>query len=309
MKEKGIVLPESLGDNARKKIMKKSDIIKKIKFQEADAVLLGAPYEKTVSDGEGASRRPKAICDMLKYQVEEWDSILKKHTCREVDIAEKTIKLQNLEPGKMVKAVTKEALAVMKQNKFLITLGGEHTVSLGSVAAAKIFFGKTTVFQIDAHADLRDDNHDYENNSKKVTKFSHSCIMRRVRELGCSIVQTGIRSMSPIEHDYIIREGIEKNIFYTPVKASRKEIISRCPTKKVYLTIDVDGFDPSVMPATGTPEPGGLSWNWTLGLLRELFSKREVVGFDIVEVAPRRGDSRTEFAAAKLLYHLIGLKF
>lgn len=289
--------------------MKKSSIIKKLPLKEANVVLLKVPFEGTISGGAGTARGPRAICDMLDYQVEEWDCLLKRNTGEGVGIIEKNIETSKLNPKKVIGRVEKETILSLRRKKFPIIIGGEHSISLGAISAAKKIFDSVTIVQIDAHADLRDDNSDYEGNFKKITKYAHSCVMRRVYEMGCPILQVGIRSMSPMEYNFVKKNKLEKNIFYAPVKASYKKIISRCPTKKVYLTIDVDGFNPSVMPATGTPEPGGLSWDWTLGFFRELFSRKEIIGFDIVEVVPRRGEFRTEFAAAKLLYHLIGLKF
>ena len=158
-------------------------------------------------------------------------------------------------------------------------LGGEHTVSLGAIAATQKYFGNVTVIQIDAHADLRYDNSDYEEDKKRITKYAHSCVMRRVYELGCDLIQIGIRSMSLAEANFVRMEKLEKNIFfYVPIKANFRKIISRCQNKRVYLTIDIDGFDPSIMPATGTPEPGGLSWDWSLAFFKELFKKKNVVG-------------------------------
>lgn len=289
--------------------MKKSPIIKKIPVSKADAILLKVPYEGTVSGGKGAAGGPRAIVEMLEYQVEMHDYLLGKTVCDELGIIQKEVGTGNLKPEKLAERVKREALKFFGNGKFLVMLGGEHTVSLGSISAAKKIFKNLTVVQIDAHADMRNDNSDYENDRKKITKYAHSCVMRRVWELGCDIVQVGIRSLSPMEHEFTKKEKLKKNIFYAPVKASYKEIISRCRNEKVYLTIDADGFDPAVMPATGTPEPGGLGWDWTLGLFKELFREKNVIGMDVVEVAPRKCDTITEFAAAKLVYHLIGRKF
>ena len=289
--------------------MKKSSIIRKISLEEAKVVLLKVPYEETVSGSLGASKGPQAISKMLSYQVEEWDCVLRRDVEKEVEIVEKNIPVSKLKPEEVVKKVKQNTLSILNKGKFPVTLGGEHSVSLGAVLAAKEIFGNLTVVQIDAHADLRDDNGDYEKKETRISKYSHGCVMRRIYERGCGIVQVGIRSMSPKEYNFIVENKLERNIFYAPIKKSFSEIISRCLTEKVYLTIDVDGFDPSVMPATGTPEPGGISWEWGLQFFEKLFSQREIVGFDIVEVAPRKDDSRTEFAAAKLLYHLVGLKY
>jgi len=289
--------------------MLESEIIKSIPVEETDAVLLGVPYEGTVSRGRGASAGPGAIVDMLRYQVELYDYILGEIVCDKVKIAEKNLPAKNILPEKLAPAVKSEVAAILDLGKFPVTLGGEHSVSLGPISASRDKFQNLTVVQIDAHADLREDNRDYEPDPKKFSRYAHSCVMRRAHELGCQLVQIGIRSLAPTEAEFIRKEKMETNIFFTPIKDSYEKIISRCQSENIYLTIDVDGFDPAVMPATGTPEPGGLSWDWGLGFFKELFAKKNVVGLDIVEVAPRKGETLTEFAAAKLLYHLIGLKF
>lgn len=288
--------------------MKKNNIIKNIPVENADVVLLQIPYEATVSCGTGTKMGPKAIIDMLDYQVEEWDCLLGKRTCDEVNVVQKKASVSGFLPEEMVGKMQKTSLEYFSKNKFLISLGGEHSVSIGLAMAAKKFFGDITVVQIDAHADLRNDNSDYEENSKKITKYAHSCAMRRICDSGCRTVQIGIRSMSPEEADFVCNENI-KNIFFAPVVEKIGDIIKTIKTRKVYLTIDVDGFDPAVMPGTGTLEPGGISWDWGISFLNALFSKKEVVGMDVVEVAPRKDDCLTEFSAAKIIYHLIGLKF
>jgi agmatinase len=289
--------------------MKEGEIVKKIPLETADAVILKVPFEGTVSGSGGAAAGPDAIAGMLKYQVELYDHLLKETICDKVKIIEKNISVRQLNSQQLVEKIKEEALDLLKRDKFVVTLGGEHTVSLGPIAAHQKFFKDITVLQIDAHADMRYDNSDYEDNPKKITKYAHSAVMRRAYELGCQLVQVGIRSMSPMENNFLRKERLQKNIFFAPVKASYREIISRCRHKKVYLTIDVDGFDSSAFPATGTPEPGGLSWDWGMEFFKELFAQKEIIGFDIVEVAPRKGDNITEFSAAKLFYHLIGLKY
>lgn len=273
-------------------------------------MLLKIPFEGTVSREKGTARGPAAVSRMLDEQVELYDYLIGQDISKKVRIIEKSIKVEKKERVEnLVRKTEKESGRYFAKGKLPVILGGEHSVSIGAILAAKKFFKNLTVIQIDAHGDLRDDNSDYEEDQKKITKYAHSCAMRRVYETGCQLVQIGVRSISPVENEFIRKEKIGKNIFFAPVKASYKKIISRCPNKKVYLTIDADGFDPSVMPATGTPEPEGLGWNWALEFFRELFSKKEVIGFDIVEVSPKAGCKRTEYAAAKLLYHLIGLKF
>jgi agmatinase len=289
--------------------MKKGSIIKNISKEEADVILLRVPFEVTASGGQGAKNGPEAVIKMLNFQVEEWDYLLQKNTSSQVKIIQDKVAVSNLTPEEMLKAVYKKSLNYFSKGKFLAALGGEHSVSLGLVKAARKRFKNITVVQIDAHADLRNDNSDYEDNLKKITKYAHSCVMRRIYESACPIVQVGVRSLSPSEAEFIAKKNIKKNIFFVPLKENFKEIIAKIKTQKVYLTIDVDGFDPSVMPATGTPEPGGISWDWGIGFFQELFSKKEIIGLDIVEVASRHSDFITEFSTAKLLYHLIGLKF
>ena len=195
--------------------MKKSPIIKKIPVSKADAILLKVPYEGTVSGGKGAAGGPRAIVEMLEYQVEMFDYLLKKTVCDEIGIIQKEVGAGNLKPEKLVEKVQRETLKFFGNEKFLVMLGGEHTVSLGAISAAKKIFGNLTVIQIDAHADMRNDNSDYEDDRKKITKHAHSCVMRRAWELGCDIVPVGIRSLSPMEHEFIGKEKLEKNIFYS----------------------------------------------------------------------------------------------
>lgn len=161
--------------------------------------------------------------------------------------------------------------------------------------------------QIDAHFDLRDTDADY--NPKPYGKFAHSAVMRRASELGFNLVQVGIRAYSKEELEYAQQQA---NISFFEWGRGKKptvtEVVDAIKTDKVYLTIDVDGIDPTHMPSTGTPVPGGLEWNYTVELIKELFNRKNVIAADVVEVAPREGDSLTEYAAAQLLYNIIAFK-
>jgi len=178
-------------------------------------------------------------------------------------------------------------------------VGGEHSVSIGSVRAHVANDADITVMQLDAHCDLRDE---YEG-----SKYNHACVMARITEL-CPILQVGIRSMDSSE-----KEALDKNrVVFAEDVCGDKAWIEKAVSKlsdKVYVTIDLDVFDPSIMPSTGTPEPGGLLWYDVLGLLRAVFEKKNVVGFDVVELCPDERNKAPDFLAAKLIYKLLSYKF
>jgi agmatinase len=182
---------------------------------------------------------------------------------------------------------------VLSAGKLLITLGGEHTVSLAPISAARTVCGELSILQLDAHADLRD--------TYLGSRYSHACTMRRARELA-PVVSVGIRSFSAEEADYMRQEAISP--FLAQDLQNREfagEVIDQL-LPSVYITIDLDVFDPAIMPAVGTPEPGGLGWYPVLSLLRQVAAAREIVGFDVVELAPLPGNPASDFLAAKLVY-------
>ena len=161
--------------------------------------------------------------------------------------------------------------------------------------------------QIDAHQDLRDDNSDY---SKKKEKFAHSCVMRRIHELGFPLVQIGIRTFSKYEYEYWQKNKNTITVFewnkkQIPISAILKSI----KTKKIYITVDVDGFDPAYMPGTGTPVQGGLRWYYGLDLIEQAINKKELIGADIVEVSPQHDSVLTEFGASLICYRMMAHKF
>jgi agmatinase len=177
-------------------------------------------------------------------------------------------------------------------------LGGEHSLSLGAVRAFKETFPELSVLQLDAHADLR---HEYLG-----TKYGQACVMRRIFEF-CPIVQVGVRSLSLEEKQFLAQNKLTP--FYTPDWQSRLlpvEQIVASLSKDVYVTIDVDVFDPSIMPAVGTPEPGGMQWQEVLNLLRAVASEKQVVGFDLMEFCPQEGPISCASLLAKLTYKLLG---
>ncbi len=272
-------------------------------LENSKVVILPVPYERTVSFGRGTSKGPHSII-YASRSLELYDDELHSepyevgiHTLPELEC--------DVDPKEMVGEVQGVCAKLLENNQFIITLGGEHSITLGAVKAHKGKHGEFSVLNIDAHCDLRD--------SYEGTKYNHACVMRRVLDEGCPVVECGIRSYSKEEADFIRERGDVKIIHAREISESGKNdwmdeaVSSLLPD--VYISVDVDSFDPSVMPSTGTPEPGGLSWYDVLGLLRETFKQRNVIGMDIVELAPVPGILAPDVLAAKLAYKSIGYKY
>jgi len=285
-------------------------IINTKKLEDAEVVILSAPYEGSVSFMGGTAKGPKKIIECLDNNLELFDVNLLCEPSKKLKTTHLLIKgLEKLDSKKCVEKISESYNKF--SNKFPILLGGEHIVSLGAFEniAKKHNAKDITIFQIDAHQDLRDDNSDY---SDKHNKYAHSCVMRRAHDLGFNLVQVGIRTFSRYEYEF--EEKNKKTIKVFPWKKDSKipkieEIIKSIKTKKVYISLDVDGIDPSFMPGTGTPVQGGLDWNYTLNLLEKVFDKKEVIGADIVEVAPQRDSVLTEFGTALICYKMMAYKF
>ncbi len=279
-------------------------------INKADVLLLGIEYDKTSSFGKGADKGPRAIIDCFDTQLELYERHTKWSPARHLKISSLVLSnLKNKEPESMVTEVSSEITSRINEHKFIVALGGEHSITAGILDAwAKTKFkDKITILQIDAHLDLREDDSDY---SLNPSKFAHSCVMKRALDMGFKIVPVGIRAYA----DFELKTAKENNltIFEWPCDENKdmiNKIINAIKTQNVYITIDVDGFDPSYMPATGTPVQGGLSWRFVFELLKEIFAKKNIVGADIVEVAPRQNEQLTEFGAAQLCYYMIALKF
>lgn len=272
-----------------------------------DAIILQVPYEQNVLGCKGTAKGPAAVVEEMDKHIEIYDRFVGTETLNKVDISyPEPLPVAGLKPEQMVEAVKKETEKYLE--KFPVILGGEHSVSIGAIQALKEKYPDLTVFQIDAHADLRNDNSDYME-PKNVSKNAHCCVMRRARDLGCSTVQVGLRVFSSQEIEYIKKHDLKNKIFECPVKASIDEIIQACESDNVYLTIDVDGFDPTHMPGTTNPVQGGLNWYFVFDLLKKLFEKKNVVGADVVEVVPMFPNKLTELGAAQLVYTIIGYKF
>jgi agmatinase len=198
-----------------------------------------------------------------------------------------------------VSAVYKRVLSLLNDNKFPVIIGGNHTVPIGAVKAFAEYFDNLTILQLDAHSDLRQE---YEG-----SVFNHACAMARAREFA-PIIQVGIRSMSKDELQYVDKERIfySHELYYD--KSLYKKAIDKL-TKNVYITIDLDVFDPSLMPSTGTPEPGGPDYYEIMHFLRDVIRERNVVGFDLVELCPSTTNKSPDFIAAKIIYQLLSYRF
>lgn len=294
-------------------------IINNKKIEEADVVIVSAPYDETTSSRKGTNKGPKAVIEMLDSKLELFDRTYKIQPCDKIKIGHKNLNnISSLSPEKSLEKIKSECIKILNKKQFTFLLGGEHSVSLGLLQAlsTKMNPKDVTILQIDAHCDLRDNDGDY---SSKPSKHAHSCVMRRAHELGYNLVQVGIRTYSVNEYEYFSNPKNNIKVFEwgKPDSAlgaiwevpSIDEILKSIKTKSVYITIDVDGFDPSFMPGTGTPVQDGLDWSYGVELIERLIDQKELVGADIMEVAPMRDSVLTEYGAAQLLYTMIAHKF
>jgi agmatinase len=267
--------------------------------ETADAVLVGVPYQRGASFGAGAGRGPEAIITCLDRQIELFERHTRTEPARRYRIALRMLdEIDRLAPEEMVAAVA-DTLAQLEG--FVVMLGGSHAVSIGALQghAAKDRAADVTVLQIDAHLDMRDDDSDY--NDIDPSRFAHSCVMRRVHEMGFATCSVGSRTYGRDEYRYAVEHALPVFEWSRDGEPEIEAILAAIPTEKVYLTVDIDGFDPAVAPAV----PGGLSWAYGTALLRALFRTKDVIGADIVEVAPVPGSGLTEYAAAQLCYDML----
>jgi len=273
-------------------------------IETSKVVILPVPFERTVFFGRGTSHGPSSIIyasrSLELYDDETgWEpSSLGIHTLCELECS-------SINPADMISDVREVCVQLVNLNKFIITLGGEHSITIGTVKGHKSMFEKFSVLSIDAHCDLRD--------SFQKTPYSHACTMRRILEEGLPVTEVGIRSYSDEEAEFLKGNSNIKIIKAQEIIESKGEdwildVVSAL-LPHVYISIDLDVFDPSAVPGTGTPEPGGLGWYDVLGLLRSVFKNREVIGLDIVELSPISGSTISEILAAKLTYKTIGYKF
>jgi agmatinase len=262
-------------------------------YQKARAVVLPVPYTSTASWKTGTNEGPRALIEASRH-VELYDIELQKNISEQDIYTMPFLEPDKDSPKKTIERIKEATTEVIKDDKFLLMIGGEHSITLGAVLALKEKYPDLSVLQIDAHTDLRDE---YEG-----TKYSHASVMKRIRDLGISTVQVGIRSICQEEAEYIKKEKLD-NVFFAPSLPLDK-IISALG-KNIYITFDLDGLDPSIMPSTGTPEPGGLGWYESLELIKKVAEKKNIVGADVVELDPIPGMAAPDFLAAKLAYKII----
>lgn len=269
-------------------------------YDKARFVIQSIPYEYTSSYLMGSAKGPAAILSASHY-VEFYDEELDQETINKTPVATlPPLSFKGKTNAKAVDYIEKETAKLIRDNKFVVSLGAEHTISLGLVRAHANAYKNISVLQFDAHSDLRES---YHNN-----KYSHASVMARVHDLGIPLTQVGIRAQC-IEERQLIKSSSNIHTFYAHEIRNNKNWIAETVqtlNENVYVTIDADGFDPSVMPAVGTAEPNGLFWNESLELMKKVFQEKNVVGFDIVECAPQKGQILSEYTLAKLAYRLIG---
>ena len=273
------------------------------RYADARFVVLPIPYDSAASYQPGARNGPAAIMSS-SYHLEWFDEELEAEMYK-CGIATLEALEPNLTgPEAMQKDIFTYARRAVRDGKFVFGFGGDHSVTLGLYRAAKTKHKTLSILQIDAHLDLRDDF--------MGSPHAHACVMRRAVELGAHIVPVGIRAVSPEEHRFLKRKTAKQGRPITPITARdchmQDDWVDRVLGDlgdNVYVTIDIDGFDPSFAPGTGTPEPGGLDWYQVTGLLRLVAAEKNIVGADIVEVIPLPGQVVTEFLAARLAYKLM----
>jgi agmatinase len=266
-------------------------------YSESGIIIVPVPYDETSTWMKGADKGPDAILDasvnLEFYDVETSSEAHLKGINTIAPILEKET------PEKLVKDVYDRIFSLLSDKKFPVIIGGNHTVSIGAIKAFSEYFENLTILQLDAHADLRQI---YEG-----SVFNHACAMARAREFA-PVIQVGIRSMSAEELPFVERD----RIFFSHELYYDKSLYHRALDKltgNVYITIDLDVFDPSIMPSTGTPEPGGPPYFELLHFMRDVIKSRNVVGFDVVELCPSETNKSPDFIAAKIIYQLLSYRF
>ena len=264
----------------------------KTDYAQAPTVILPVPFDKTSTWLKGADKGPAAIIEASRYlefyDIETDSEVLKKgiYTAKPINAAS---------PEALIKKTDSTVTGYLQDKKRVVTLGGEHSVSIGIIKSYGRHYKDLSILHLDAHADSRD--------SYEGSRYNHACVMARARECTENIVSVGIRSMDVSERAGLDRE---RTFFAHTIHDSDKWVkrAVNLLTDDVYITIDLDVFDPSIMPSTGTPEPGGLGWYQVLKLLSSVSQSKRIVGFDVVELCPSKAKA-PDFLAAKLIYTLL----
>lgn len=274
-------------------------------LKNSEIVVLPVPLEKTVSYGTGTAEGPGSILEASHF-VEFYDEEMKKEICFEKGICTLSpMRLKNLSHKNALEKIYERTKSLLDANKFIVILGGEHSLSSAPVRAFNEKYDHLSILQIDAHSDLRD--------SYEGSKYSHASVMRRIFEINPNIVQVGIRAQAIEEAEFIKQNNINtyfaRDIRTVKFSTNWQSKVVEDLSENVFITFDVDGFDPSIIPATGTPEPGGLMWDEIMNLLKLVGQKKKIVGFDVVELAPSKFHPASSFSAAKLVYRIINYAF
>jgi len=267
-------------------------------YETSRVAVLPVPFERTTSYGKGTAHGPAAIL-RASQAMELYDEELGAEPYAQGIATLPSFLPEAFDMAEAMAELQAEAKAHMEAGKFLVTLGGEHSLSQAPVLAAREAFGEIGVVQFDAHSDLREE---FEG-----TPYSHASVMKRIVDAGIPSLAVGIRSLSAPEAG-VIREKSLPVIWGHQLDRAGElfpDMLSGLP-EKIYLTFDIDYFDPSLVPATGTPEPGGGLWYPTLKLLRHLFQTKTVVAMDLIELAPLGGQPASDFLAAKVIYKCLG---
>lgn len=266
-------------------------------LETAKVVLIPVPYDGTSTWGKGADKGPEAFLkateNMELYDIETDTEVYQQGIFLASPIDEVS------SPEAMVNSVHKVTKDYIKRNKFVTLIGGEHSISIGTIRAFNECFDNLTVLQIDAHADLRE--------SYDGTKFNHACSVHEASQT-TNLIQVGIRSMDAIEKTFMDEE---KTFFAHDMVNDEywMDKVIDLLSDNVFITFDLDALDPSILPSTGTPEPGGLFYYETLEFLKQVFEEKNVVGFDLMELCPNKADRSSDFLAAKLYYKMLSYKF
>lgn len=277
-------------------------------FQDSSIAVLQAPYEHTVSYGSGAGKGPAAIVEASHY-VEFYDDEFDRELCFDAGIcALESLNFDGIYDQDALDLIYSNVKSLIDQNKFVVTLGGEHTISTAPIKAHFEKYPDMSILHFDAHSDLRES---YEN-----SKYSHASFMARVAEFfpANRITQVGIRAQCKEEADFIREKGVKtfyaskiRRNFYAP---NWQRIVAESLGNQIYVTFDIDYFDPSLVPATGTPEPDGFLYSETLDVFREIVMQgKQIIGFDMVELAPLENLHHVDMTAARLVYKMMNFAF
>jgi len=266
-------------------------------YDKSKIVILPVPFDRTSIWLRGAEKGPKAIIEASRY-LEDYDIETKSEICRKGIFTDKPIKAASSE--EMIKKTYERLSALLSDGKFVVTLGGEHSVSIPSIRAHAERFAGLSVLHLDAHSDRRDE---YDGD-----RLSHACTIGWAKKYVKNVVSVGIRSMDSSE----LESAKQDKIFYAHEIHGRTDWIDKAVnalSDNVYITIDLDVFDTGIMPSTGTPEPGGLGWYEVTALLKEVARRKNIVGFDVVELCPKKCNKAPDALAAKLVQVLLSYKF